>query len=110
MRQYTGLIQIEGAEFWGWVQNYLNDSDTVFITPEFTMKDVILATANGVKKFIPSEVFWGWVIKNYLPCSPDESSCNNPVWNDKNQSLDIEFAAGSIHPSQWLIKPHWLQD
>jgi hypothetical protein len=110
MRTYSGLVQIEGAEFWGWIQHRIKNTDTIFSTPEFMMEDVVLTAVNDSSKkfYVPSEDFWSWVIENYMPCPSDECDCNKPVWNVENQTLDIEFAGGSLHPSQWAVKPAWL--
>jgi hypothetical protein len=110
MRTYTGMVEIDGAEFWAFVQNHIKDSNTIFKNPEFTMEDVVLTPVEAGKPvvYVPTEDFWSFVIENYMPCPSDDVDCNKPVYNEKNQCLVIEFAGGSIHPSQWAVKPHWL--
>jgi len=109
MRQYTGWVKVAGEDFWAWVQNRTKDFDTIYKAIDFDLTDLILTPVNSAENFyIPIEDFWGWVIENYMPNPADEVECSKPVWDKANHCLNIEFAAGSVHPSQWAVKPAWM--
>lgn len=108
MIQYQGILKIEGAEFWLWVQKYLKNNESNFETPVFEEYDVMIFDVdNGCPRHIPNEVFWQWVNETYMPKPAHECLWNKPFYNKKDHWISIQFAAGSEHPMSWAKQPEW---
>lgn len=109
MVQYQGEIVIDGPDFWVWVLKHFKDKEIIFETPVFTAWAIEL-TDIKTKNVHEIDIieFYGWLNENYSPNPKHETLFNTPWWNKKEQQVEIEFAAGTIHPASWAKSPEWM--
>ena len=113
MTNYTGKIIIDGVDFWQWVQTQTKDAEAIYASPYFAKYDIDLVNVKtSFIRIISNDRFATWIVEKHLPNPAHEATWNTPVWNEKEQQVEIDFAAGTENPDAWAdaIKPEWLKN